>query len=263
MTDATTDDRRVAIVTGAAGALGSAMSERFVRDGIRVVVADVALEPARALAARLDPSGASALPVAVDVADYATVEAMVQAVLAWSGRIDIMVNNAGGTAATGPVVDVTDEDWDLNMKWNLYSTFYGTRRALKHMIPQQWGRIINMSSVEGKHGKPMLSGYVTAKHAINGLTKVAAKEVGTQGITVNSICPGLVITEIVRENGPRTAESMGLTFEGMVDLFAEESALKRPNTVEEVAAMAVLLASDAGAGITGAMLSVDGGTAAY
>jgi 3-hydroxybutyrate dehydrogenase len=165
--------------------------------------------------------------------------------------------------ATAPVVDVTDEDWDLNMKWNLYSTFYGTRRALKYMIPQQWGRIINMSSVEGKHGKPVLSGYVTAKHAINGLTKVAAKEVGTQGITVNSICPGLVITEIVRENGPRTAESMGLTFEGMVDLFAAESAIKRPNTVEEVAAMAVLLASDAGGGITGAMLSVDGGTAAY
>ena len=95
MTDETPNDSRVAIVTGAAGALGSAMCERFVRDGIRVVVADVAIEPARALADRLDPTGAAALALAVDVADYATVEAMVEAVLAWSGRIDIMVNNAG------------------------------------------------------------------------------------------------------------------------------------------------------------------------
>ena len=84
-----------------------------------------------------------------------------------------------------------------------------------------------------------------------------------QGITVNALCPGLVITDIVRENGPRTAASMGITFDEMVDLFAQESAIKRPNTVEEVAAMAVLLASDVGAGITGALLSIDGGTAAY
>src|SRR5918997_859369 len=229
---------KVAVITGGTAGLGLGIAQAFLREGAKVVV-----------------NGRRADKGEKVVADLFAVEHF--------GRIDIMVNNAGGTAATSPVVDVTDEDWDLNMKWNLYSTFYGTRRALKHMIPQQWGRIINMSSVEGKHGKPVLSGYVTAKHAINGLTKVAAKEVGTQGITVNSLCPGLVITEIVRENGPRTTERMGLTFEGMVELFASESAIKRPNTVEEVAAMAVLLASDAGAGITGAMLSVDGGTAAY
>jgi 3-hydroxybutyrate dehydrogenase len=90
-----------------------------------------------------------------------------------------------------------------------------------------------------------------------------AKEVGTLGITVNSICPGLVLTDIVRSSGPATAAAMGLTFEGMVDLFAQESAIKRPNTVEEVAAVAVLLCSEVASGITGALWSVDGGTAAY
>ena len=98
---------------------------------------------------------------------------------------------------------------------------------------------------------------------INGLTKSCAKEVGTMGITVNSICPGLIMTDIVNESGAAAAESMGLTFDEMVEQFSSESSIKRPNTVEEVAAMAVLLASDEASGITGALLSVDGGTAAY
>jgi 3-hydroxybutyrate dehydrogenase/3-oxoacyl-[acyl-carrier protein] reductase len=149
------------------------------------------------------------------------------------------------------------------MKWNVYSTFWASRRALNAMIEKQWGRVINISSTEGKMGKPAFIAYSTAKHAVNGMTKSMAKDVGTMGITVNAICPGLVITDIVRDNGPATAEAMGMTFDEMVSVFSEESALKRPTTVEEVAAMAVLLASDAGAGITGATLSVDGGTAQY
>jgi NAD(P)-dependent dehydrogenase (short-subunit alcohol dehydrogenase family) len=108
-----------------------------------------------------------------------------------------------------------------------------------------------------------LTAYVAAKHAINGLTKAVAKEVGTQGVTVNAICPGLVITDIIQRNGPATAQAMGITYDEMVALFAAESAIKRPNTLEEVAAVAVLLASDVAAGITGAIYSVDGGTAAY
>ena len=149
------------------------------------------------------------------------------------------------------------------MKWNLYSTFWASRRAVKPMIANGWGRIINISSTEGKVGKPVLTAYTAAKHAVNGLTKSMAKEVGTLGVTVNAICPGLVITDIIRDNGPRTAEAMGMSFDEMIDMFAQESAIKRPNTAEEVSALAVLLASEVGAGITGACLSVDGGTAPY
>jgi NAD(P)-dependent dehydrogenase (short-subunit alcohol dehydrogenase family) len=117
--------------------------------------------------------------------------------------------------------------------------------------------------MEGKHGKPVLTAYTAAKHAVNGMTKSIAREVGTEGITINAICPGLIITDIVRDSGPETAKAMGMTFDEMVTLFSQESAIKRPNTVEEVAAMAVLLASEAGAGITGAALSIDGGTSQY
>src|SRR5262249_40560382 len=128
---------------------------------------------------------------------------------------------------------------------------------------QQSGRIINISSVEGKHGKPGIAGYVTSKHAINGLTKSAALEVGTQGITVNALCPGAIETDVMMAEGPGAAAAMGITYEELLDWFANEAAIKRLNTVEEVAAVAVLVASDLGGGITGSMISIDGGTAAY
>jgi len=198
-----------------------------------------------------------------DAMDQDAVEGFVDKTAEHFGRVDILVNNAGGAGDLQPTINLSDEAFDECMKWNVYSTFWGTRRALKYMTENQWGRIINISSMEGKHGKPVLTAYTTAKHAINGMTKSVAREVGTQGITVNAICPGLVITDIVRDNGPKTAEAMGMSFDEMVALFSKEAAIERPNTVEEVAAVAVLLASDLGGGITGALLSVDGGTAQY
>ncbi len=255
-------DGRVAAITSGSTGIGKGIAEAYLAEGAKVVINGRNPDKGAQALKDLD-AGDRGHFIQGDVTVREDVDRVIDGTVEKFGKIDILVNNAGGLIKTAPVKDLSDEDWDYAVKWNLYSAFWATRRALNYMVPQGWGRIINMSSVEGKHGKPVLSGYVTAKHAINGLTKVAAKEVGTEGITVNSLCPGLVITEIVRENGPRTAEAMGLTFEGMVELFAQESAIKRPNTVEEVAAMAVLLASDAGAGITGAMLSVDGGTAAY
>ena len=137
------------------------------------------------------------------------------------------------------------------------------RRALNVMIPQQSGRIMAISSVEGKVGKPAISSYVVSKHAINGLIKSVAKEVGTLGITVNALCPGAIETDVMRSQGPGAAEAMGLTYEGLLDVFAQESAIKRLNEVEDVAAVALLLAGEAGAGITGSLISIDGGTSPY
>ncbi len=253
---------KVAVITGGTAGLGRGIAEGFLREGARVVLNGRSQQKGDKVLAELG-AGDRAVFRRGDVMVQSDIESLVDFAVEHFGRIDIMVNNAGGTGDAQPVALMTDEEWALNMKWNVDSTFFGTRRALQHMLPQKSGRIINMSSVEGKHGKAVLSGYVTAKHAINGFTKCVAKEVGTEGITVNALCPGLVITDIVRENGPRTAAAMGISFDEMVALFASESAIKRPNTVEEVAAMALLLASDVGAGITGALLSIDGGTAAY
>lgn len=253
---------KVAAITGGTAGIGRAIAEVYLAEGASVTV--MARNQAKAQR-MLDEIGAAnrCIFIAGDATSQSDVEGFVDATVERFGQVDILVNNAGGAGELQPVSDLPDDAWDLVMKWNLYSTFWASRRAVKPMIAQGWGRIINISSTEGKVGKPVLTAYTAAKHAVNGLTKSMAKEVGTLGVTVNAICPGLVITDIIRDNGPRTAEAMGMSFDEMIDMFAQESAIKRPNTVEEVAALAVLLATEAGAGITGATLSVDGGTAPY
>ena len=253
---------RVAAITGGTAGIGLGIAQAFLREGAKVTL--MARNPDKGARAveQLDADGRAHF-IAGDAMVQADVEGFVTQTIEHFGQVDILVNNAGGAGDLQPIVELSDETFDETMKWNVYGTFWGTRIALKDMLPRQWGRVINISSTEGKVGKPVMTAYATAKHAVNGMTKAVAQEVGPAGVTVNAICPGLIITDIVKENGPRTAEAMGMSFEEMVDMFAQESAIKRPNTVEEVAELAVLLASEAGGGITGAMLSVDGGTTPY
>ncbi len=253
---------KVAAITGGTAGLGRGIAEAFLAEGASVAL--FARNPDKG-ARVLDELGAQGRAAFFpgDVMNQPDVEGFIDQTIDRFGTLDILVNNAGGAGDLQPLVDLSDETFDEAMKWNVYSTFWAMRRALPTMLEKGDGRIINLSSTEGKHGKPVLSAYTAAKHAINGLTKSVAREVGEAGVTVNSICPGLVITDIIRDNGPATAKAMGMEFDEMIAMFAQESAIKRPNTVEEVAAMAVLLASQEGAGITGAMLSVDGGTAQY
>ena len=253
---------RIAAITGGTAGIGLGIARAFLDEGATVALMARGEARAKRALEELD-AGERCVFIAGDATVQADIEGFVDSTVERFGRLDVLVNNAGGAGDLKPLVELSDEAFDLAIKWNLYSTFWATRRALPPMLAQGNGRVINISSVEGKIGKPVFTAYTAAKHAVNGLTKSLAKEVGTGGVTVNAICPGLVITDIVKDNGPAVAASMGLTFEEMVDLFAQESAVKRPNTVEEVAAAAVLLASDAGAGITGATLSVDGGTAPY
>ncbi|WP_109356417.1 SDR family NAD(P)-dependent oxidoreductase [Sphingorhabdus sp. EL138] len=253
---------KTAAITGGTAGIGRGIAEVFLAEGANVALFARNPEKGAKVIEELNV-GDRAIFIAGDVMQQESVEDFVDQTVANFGTVDILVNNAGGAGDLAPLVDLTDEAFDEAMKWNIYATFWATRRALKPMIAQQSGRVINISSTEGKMGKPTFAPYTIAKHGINGMTKAVAQEVGTMGITVNSICPGLVLTDLILDNGPTTAEGLGMTFEEMIDMFSQESALKRPNTVEEVAAMALLLASDAGAGITGAALSVDGGTAPY
>jgi len=253
---------KVAAVTGGTRGIGRAIAESFLREGAKVVINGRSEDKGQQALKEID-AGDALVFVAGDAKLREDCERVVDATVERFGRIDIMVNNAGGASNHAPVVDLTDEALDDALRWCLWSTFWCTRRSLHHMIPQRWGRIINISSVEGKCGKPGVATYVTAKHAINGLTKACAHEVGTLGITVIALCPGAIETDIMAEAGTQAAESMGMTYQELLDWFAKESATKRLCEVEDVAQVAVLLASDAGGGITGAQISIDGGTSPY
>ena len=255
-------DGKVAAVTGGTAGIGRGIAEAFLAEGARVALMARDAEKAARVLEEIG-AGERCIFVQGDATVQEDVEGFVDQTSARLGQVDVLVNNAGGAYDLQPVALLTDEAFDHAMKWNVYSTFWACRRALPGMVERGFGRIINISSVEGKLGKPAMGAYAAAKHAINGLTKSMAQELGTAGVTANAICPGLVITDIVKEGGPATAEAMGMTFDEMVDMFSQESAVKRPTTVEEVAALAVLLASPAGSGITGQAISVDGGTTPY
>ena len=178
------------------------------------------------------------------------------------GKIDILINNVGGSSGFAPVSEMTDESWQEASAWILHSAFWASGPALRDMETRGFGRIINFSSIEGRQAnKSNVSHYITFKHALNGFTKAVAFEYGDKGITCNAISPGAVETDLMREAGPAAAKSMGMSYEQFKDNYAREAAIKRLNTVGEVAAMAMLLVSEAGGGITGAVLSVVGGTA--
>ena len=256
-------DGKVAAITGGTRSIGRAIADAYLAEGASVVVNG--RDPEKGAAALKEMNvGDRAAFWPGDATDQKVVEGIVDFAVERYGKLDIMVCNSGGVLNTAPVAQMTDEEWNLEVTWNLHHVFWGMRKALQHMIPRKSGRIIVTSSVEGKLGKPGIPGYAATKHAVNGLAKAAAHEVGTLGITVNCILPGLIETDIVRTTGPDSAIAMGLAgYDEMIGLFTKESAIKRPNRVEEVAAVAVLLASDVAAGITGCMFPVDGGTMPY
>ena len=256
-------DGKVACITGGTRSIGRGMAEAFIAEGAKVVINGRNEEKGQTALEEIG-AGDNCAFYAGDASKQDAVEGLIDFTIDHFGQLDICCLNSGGVKMTAPVAQMTDEEWNLEIDWNLNHVFWGMRRALNHMIPREYGRVMVTSSVEGKLGKPGIPGYAATKHAVNGLVKAAAHEVGTLGITVNSILPGMIETDIVRETGPASAEAMGLgTYENLLEIFANESSIKRLNKVEEVAAVAVYLASDAAKNMTGSMFPVDGGTMPY
>ena len=252
---------QVAVITGGTRGIGRGIAEAFLEQGASVVVNGRNPEKGARAVEEMN-GGDRVLFVSGDVTKQQDVENVVQSAIERYGKVDILVNNAGGSSGFAPVAQMSDEAWQQAAAWILHSAFWATRAALQDMEKRGYGRIINISSVEGRQAnKATASHYITFKHALNGFTKAVAFEYGAAGITCNAISPGGVETDLMVETGPVAAESMGITYDEFKDNYAEETAIKRLNTVEEVAAVAQLLVSTAGAGITGAILPVDGGTA--
>ncbi len=256
-------DGKVAVVTGGTRGIGRAIAETYLDHGARVVINGRSEVKGEQALKEINRPGNVAFK-AGDAGSKDDMEALIEFAVERFGRLDILVNNAGGITGHGIVGEMSDEAWLGTIELNLNSAFFATRRALKYLVPQKSGRIINISSVESKQAnKAAVSNYIATKAAMNGLTKAVAFEYGTSGITCNAIAPGAIETDIMRDSGPDAAKAAGITYEQFLQDYANESMLKRLNRVEEVAAMALLLASEVGSGITGAVLSVDAGSSPY
>lgn len=251
---------KVAAITGSTRSIGRGIAEAFVAEGARVVLNGRSAEKGQRALAEMN-GGESVAFYQGSATDRAAVEGLVDYTIDRFGQLDIMVLNAGGVGRSAPIMEMSDEEWQYELDLNLNHTFWGTRKALQHLVPRGWGRIIALSSVEGKHGKPNVAGYTANKHAINGFVKSVSREVGVHGVTVNAICPGLVITDMLYEKAGQALGVGGV--EGVIEHYTADTALQRPVTVEEIAAFAVHLASDAGAGFSGGTISLDGGDAFY
>ncbi|HEY6243135.1 MAG TPA: SDR family NAD(P)-dependent oxidoreductase [Pyrinomonadaceae bacterium] len=252
---------KTALITGGGRGIGKAIADALAREGARVAVGARTLEQVKEVADQLAGKyGVQTHACVCDVSNSASVETMFRDIReAFDSDIDILVNNAG-VAESATLANTTDELWNKHLAINLSGTFYCTRAALPAMVECGWGRIINIASIAGKTGAPYITAYSASKHGVMGLTRSLALEVGASGVTVNAICPGYVETDMVTKGIERITKRTGLSAEAAKESLNKMSPQNRMVTPEEVAAVALLLASDEGRGINGQGLNIDGGT---
>jgi 3-oxoacyl-[acyl-carrier protein] reductase len=244
---------RIAIITGAGSTrgIGRATALTLAKEGADIVVGDVELTGAEKVAEEIRAMGRRAIAVQVDVSKQQEVAGLVQKAVEQFGRVDILVNNAGITQPI-KVADMTESDWDRIVSVNLKGTFLCSKAVLPTMIKQRYGRIVNLSSVSAKRGGGVYGGahYSAAKAGILGFAKALAREVGAYGITVNSVAPGLIATDI--RGGLESPERQ--------KEITKDIPCQRLGTPEEVAAAIAFLASMEAGYVTGEEIDINGGS---
>ncbi|MSQ08487.1 MAG: SDR family oxidoreductase [Dehalococcoidia bacterium] len=257
---------RVAIVTGGATGIGRAIATKMGEGGASIVVADMNADAAQKTAAELTASGIKAAAVATDVTDKAATDRMARTALDRFGRIDILVNNAGIAGAPGwnQRSESTEDDWVKTYQVNVLGTVNAANSVIPHMKAERHGKIVNLSSIAGREGRPSLPHYSASKAAVISYTQSLANELAKFNINVNAICPGLLWTPMWEQVGGRYARDnaayKGLSPRQVFDaMIAERIPNGREQTPEDIGDAAVFLASEDARNITGQALNVDGG----
>jgi 3-hydroxybutyrate dehydrogenase len=256
---------RVSLVTGSTSGIGLGIARALAAAGSEIVLngfgtPENIAEAQAQIAAKFN---VRVLHLPADMSNPGSIREMIETTLASFGRLDVLVNNAG-IQHVAPLQEFPPEKWDAILAINLSSAFHTSRLVLPSMFDHKWGRIINVASAHGLVGSPFKSAYVAAKHGILGLTKVTALETAECGITCNAVCPGYVYTPLVEAQIDGQAKAHGIPRQQVIrDVLLAQQPNKRFATVEELGALAVFLASDAAASITGIALPVDGGWTAH
>jgi len=248
-------DGKVAIVTGSARGIGKAIAQKLAAEGAKVVVAALHLEGASKGAQEIKDQGGQAVAIKVDVSQKAEVQALVEKTLDKFGAVHILVNNAG-ISRTGSIIKMSEEDWDLVQAVDLKGVFLCTQAVLGQMMNQKYGKIINISSLAALGSyNPGAGAYSAAKAGVISLTKTTAREAGPYGINVNCICPGRVLTDMIYTVH---GEEAGRRF---IEEGKKLSLLGRVGSPDDIANLALFLASDESSFMTGQIIRMDGGRA--
>ncbi len=239
---------RVAVITGAARGIGYAIAESLARQGANVVIADMHFDGAQSAAKNIESVySRKTLALSVNVSDIESAKNMIEQVITEYGRLDILVNNAGITRDT-LIMRMEENDWDAVIDVNLKGVFNCSKAAVRQMMKQRYGRIINISSVSGQAGQIGQTNYSASKAGVIGFTKALAREVASRQITVNAVAPGFIPTALTENLAP-----------DLKDMILRATPLGRMGKPEEIASAVIFLASDEASYITGQVLAVDGG----
>jgi len=249
---------KIALVTGGGTGIGRAIAMTLAKNGAKVAIASRNAEQLKRVADELTQLGLIIQPIPMNVRIKTDIERAVAEVVSQWGEIHILVNNAG-ISGLSLMNDVDDSKWFDIVDTNLNGMYLLTKAVLRHMPDQAGGRVINISSVLGKFGVPGYTAYCTTKHGMIGFTRALALEVVNRGITVNTICPGWVDTEMANQGIQETAKALGITPEAFKAQAVAGVPIRRFLEAEEIAALVAYVASDAARGITGQAMNICGG----
>ena len=245
---------KVAIVLGGGAGIGGAAARAMAREGASVAIGELDRESGEQALTDIENAGGKGWVASVDCTDAKAVSQLVAEVAARFGQIDILFNTVGGISSRGTILETTEADWDELYRRNVKSTFHSCRAVLPHMLERKSGSIINMSSAAGIAARRRLAAYSSAKGAILSLSRQMAADFGLEGVRVNCICPGPVITERSSKNYAARP--------GALEKRAKEQLLGRTGVPADVAGLVVFLASDEASWITGHAFPIDGGSTA-